>query len=285
LVRYSGGAIRDDGAILRTIAALGEAWYSQERSEATISIASLKFDYPAGCFLYEIGSSESTIETNALVTQRVWNFADNTTTIRTGYSELDLAGFVDFPGLSDPKAVARHIIDQDRRMDELEEHVGNLPVRMPTAPGRSPAVPESICRLKGSYYSSPAGGHASIIYTTIVEDTANEALDILNHGYRWRAAAPGVVVVTATATLANQYAGALDYVTKAELFISGVRQDVAWEDRTTGAGGARSHKLSAIVSVDADDIIEVRVTADMIADDNDYNNTLNVLRFGPVAGS
>ena len=117
-------------------------------------------DYAAtGSYVVGIGSSWQFEPVGTVVTAKSWDFAKQTTTIQTGYLELDIAGAFDVPGLSDFRAVGRAIKRQDERVAALEQQVGCPPVRSPlpgvstpaTATPSKPKLYEAISDESGGY--------------------------------------------------------------------------------------------------------------------------------------
>jgi len=132
LVRQAAGqALRDDTATLQAIAALAKAWYGQARAKIEIVYKRIEAQYELGQYLEQIGSDWHE-QVGTVVSSKAWDFAAGKTTVQTGYWEVDVAGMVDVPGLSDLRAVGREILRQGREIEDLWSHVGNFPVRPAT---------------------------------------------------------------------------------------------------------------------------------------------------------
>jgi len=252
LVRHEGGSVRDDADRLRAIAACARAWYGQTRRAATLPLRRIEMGYPAGSMITNLGSDSYSEPVNAVVSTRQWDFEKpgGATVITTDFGELDVAGLVDFPGLSDVRAVARHIRGQDARLDELEEHVGNLPVRW--GGGAAGGSVKSLCRVYygGGVMTPPAG---TVGFEAEDVDTADE----WKANWYWEAAGPGHVVVTASLLLApvtsHDWDMALYHYDASEDTTTQI--DQCWGFPITGAGGHIHFKLHAVVAVGAGDRI------------------------------
>ncbi len=91
----AGRELRNDIGRLEVIAALARAWYGRRRTATQIQINDITTAYPPGAFLnaasnvFEFGD-----QVGAVITSVVFDFANNSTTIQTGFLELDAQGFI-----------------------------------------------------------------------------------------------------------------------------------------------------------------------------------------------
>ena len=129
--RVESEVLRDDRPKLHLIAALASAWYSQERAAVQLSLANLVDWSPPGSYVAGVGTSWQLEQVGTVVTRKRWDFLRQSTTLQTGFWELDVAGFTDVPGMSDLRSVGREFHRHERDIRELQEHVGNLAVRHP----------------------------------------------------------------------------------------------------------------------------------------------------------
>lgn len=137
LLRHKGGTVRNDVQYLKEVANYAKAWYSQKRSTISLSVGCITFANAVGTFLKWVKTGDQELEVNTVITGVTWNFENRITTIQTGYSELDAKASagkltVDFPGLSDPRAVARQVHKIKADMNKLQVKTGRMPSRIPT---------------------------------------------------------------------------------------------------------------------------------------------------------
>lgn len=256
LVRDSaGGAVRDDVERLRRIAALARAWYGQTRRAATIPLRRLEMGYAAGSLVTNVGSDSYSEPVNAIVSARAWDFEKpgGFTTISTDFAELDVVGMVDFPGLSDVRAVARHIRGQDARLDDLEEHVGNLPVRWATVPGRASSTAPTVCRVEMSSAQN-VSSQAVLELDNILEDDGN----FDDEAYEWTAPCAGVVQVCVN-SIWNKLPVATLTQRRTKISVAGSVVATYQEESETRTGATHAPDAFAIVA--EGEVVKVYVDA------------------------
>jgi len=127
----SGGyQTRDDSPRLRVIAALAKGWYAKERRAVRVTMNTIE-DLPRpGVILRAVDQGWHLEQVNSVVTRRVFDCVANTTTVETGFLELDataLAGRA--TGAADSRLAAREMGRLGREVRALKEHTANLPVR------------------------------------------------------------------------------------------------------------------------------------------------------------
>lgn len=84
--------LRDDSPRLRAIAAVAKAWYSTTRYAVQVRLDGITPAYPVGCYVKAVVSATGTSQdVGAVVTTRTYDFHAQTTTIETGFMELDFA--------------------------------------------------------------------------------------------------------------------------------------------------------------------------------------------------
>ncbi len=142
LLHHAGGVVRDDSPILRQVAALAMAWYGQKRQTLNLTVKGIGGSAPIGTYIRRVLQSSESHSIGTVVTHKSWNFQhrSQTTTIQTGYLEIDvaqLAGLVEFPGMSGPRAVAKEIKAMRGDIAKLQARTGNLPDRTPKKKGGS----------------------------------------------------------------------------------------------------------------------------------------------------
>lgn len=89
----SGAAevLRDDSATLRGIAAMAQAWYGRPRATLEMRLSGITLDYQTSIMIASISSAWHLEPVQTVVTERTWDFEGDTTLVRTGYAELDVA--------------------------------------------------------------------------------------------------------------------------------------------------------------------------------------------------
>lgn len=90
----TGGFVRDDRHILRSLARLAGAWYLTERRAFHLVYRQVRKYVDPGDLIVTISQGGSPIEVNAQVTRVRYDLESQTTTIETDFAELDLFSFV-----------------------------------------------------------------------------------------------------------------------------------------------------------------------------------------------
>lgn len=129
LVRETGGAVRDDTAKLRYLAALASGWYGQKRSSITLTTRNLPSNLNLGSLVTSAASSWHKENIGTVLSSIDYDFVARTTTIRTGYAELDLQAMLDIPGMSDFRSVGRAFNRQQAQIKQVTDRLANMPVR------------------------------------------------------------------------------------------------------------------------------------------------------------
>lgn len=148
LVQSLGEVARDDTGKLRAIAAMARAWYSGQRSVIRWTEHQLLSGFPLGAMIRSASSSWHMEPVNTVVTSVVYDCQATSTTIQTGWGELDFAVVLDVPGMSDFRSVGRAFNRQQTEIESLERRVGNLPIRTPTDSGSTGLVVPALVRAK-----------------------------------------------------------------------------------------------------------------------------------------
>jgi hypothetical protein len=89
LIQTDGGYVRDDRAAMQDIARSAYAWYGQTRKALTIVQNNLVCDHQVGELITSIGTAESPIEVNSVITKMFYDLRAGTVTVTTQYAELD----------------------------------------------------------------------------------------------------------------------------------------------------------------------------------------------------
>ncbi len=137
LEKHEGGIERDDSPQLRQIAAFAKIWYGKKRSSVTFNEKGINYKGMVGKYIKRIKTSSQSEDVNTPITSIKWDFENFTTTVTTGYVELDIiskAGDVNIPGLSDADTVGKKVLDLEAKIKELMIKVGSLPHRRAVAP-------------------------------------------------------------------------------------------------------------------------------------------------------
>jgi hypothetical protein len=94
LVRTATGPLatvfRDDSQRIIDNANLAARFYSQQQATARIVFQGIRYDYWPGCILDGVFTVEGYTALGTVVHQRQWNFDDNTTTITTGFYDIEV---------------------------------------------------------------------------------------------------------------------------------------------------------------------------------------------------
>jgi hypothetical protein len=92
LSAYRGDRVlRDDTARLRHIAALAKAVYAKHRRAVNVRYRGLRLDHPLGTYIIAAWQDQVRHDIESVVTQRVMDYENNSTAIKTGFVELDFA--------------------------------------------------------------------------------------------------------------------------------------------------------------------------------------------------
>ena len=89
LITTDGGYVRDDRAQMQDLARCAFEWYGQTRRAMTIVQRDLVCDRQIGELITNIGSAESPVEINSVITKMVFDLLSGTVTVTTQYAELD----------------------------------------------------------------------------------------------------------------------------------------------------------------------------------------------------
>ncbi|HUX17467.1 MAG TPA: hypothetical protein VMW52_13405 [Phycisphaerae bacterium] len=137
LKRCSSGGYqtRDDSARLRVIGALAKGWYMKERRAVRVALRMIE-DLPRpGVILRAVNSAWYLEQVNSVVTRRSFDCVANTTTVETGFLELDAGAVIGrrsaggSPRLPDSRMPERELGRIGREVTALKDHTANLPVR------------------------------------------------------------------------------------------------------------------------------------------------------------
>jgi hypothetical protein len=89
---YQGDRIlRDDTDRLRHIAALAKAVYGRHRRAVNVRYRGLRLEHPLGTYILAVWKAQVRHDVESVVTQRVMDYENNSTAIKTGFIELDFA--------------------------------------------------------------------------------------------------------------------------------------------------------------------------------------------------
>lgn len=89
----SGGYVRDDREKLRDIARSSYEWYSTPRRSVNATIRTLIASIGLGDMILNVGSINTQVVSNSVVTMIRYDLLANTTTIQTQFAQLDLTAF------------------------------------------------------------------------------------------------------------------------------------------------------------------------------------------------
>jgi hypothetical protein len=127
--------IRDDSEKLESIAALARSWYSADRASVSVEVQKIVNLAPLGSIVTQVTNSSHTIPANTAVTTRTWNFRESTTSLKTGFIDLDIRAMLDIPGMSDFRSVGRAFNRQQKELEEVKQRVGQMPSRFAVGGG------------------------------------------------------------------------------------------------------------------------------------------------------
>lgn len=93
LQRSSGGYVRDDRGRLNAMAQVACQWYQTERQAFTFRYRQIDGQFKLGTLITQIGSGATLQNVNTPITSVEWDLVRGTTTIATGFADLDLMHF------------------------------------------------------------------------------------------------------------------------------------------------------------------------------------------------
>jgi hypothetical protein len=89
---YQGERIlRDDTARLRHVAALARVVYSKHRKAVNVRYRGLRLDHPLGTYVVAAWADQVRHDVDSVVTQRVMDYENNRTAVKTAFVELDFS--------------------------------------------------------------------------------------------------------------------------------------------------------------------------------------------------
>ena len=131
--------LRDDRDRLRTIAALASAWYGQQRAQVEIKYDSVELPLLPGQYIDSVWDAYERNRVGTVVTEIEWNFGSKGrggwTRLRTDFAEISFQSVGRSPGISSFADVRSEVARLDAKMQEVDDHTGNFPVRVPARPG------------------------------------------------------------------------------------------------------------------------------------------------------
>lgn len=89
-----GYMVRNDVGRLRAAAVLASVWYAVERRTLTYRYQGISTAHFPGSLIRAAANGLATAQINTVVTERQWNFGEQTTTVRTGFEDLDAEALV-----------------------------------------------------------------------------------------------------------------------------------------------------------------------------------------------
>ncbi len=93
LQRSNGGYVRDDRDRMRQLAEAAYEWYREERQAFTLTYRQVSGAFKLGQLITQIGSGDTLEAVNTPITSIEWDLLAGTTTISTGFAELDVLQF------------------------------------------------------------------------------------------------------------------------------------------------------------------------------------------------
>ncbi len=112
---HTGPAIlRSDAAQLRIVAQLALQWYGRPRAAVSMTRRELTALAAPGTLITGIRHGSATHTVNSVVSARAWDFIARTTTIRTGWWDLDARTVGMSPRIVDPRRLSRLVDSLDR---------------------------------------------------------------------------------------------------------------------------------------------------------------------------
>lgn len=95
LIRYDGDATYySDAPMLRNVAALAAAWYGRRRATLDLVVHGITFEYLPGALIRENRTAWFSVPVETVVTERVWDFRNQTTVVKTSYDELAITEMI-----------------------------------------------------------------------------------------------------------------------------------------------------------------------------------------------
>lgn len=88
-LQATGEAVRDDTPRLREIGALAKAWYGTKRAALNTTITGVIINFPVGTYITETPVGQFSEAINSVITAVTYDLVNFTTTLQTGYQELD----------------------------------------------------------------------------------------------------------------------------------------------------------------------------------------------------
>lgn len=125
--------IRNDLPYLEARAKAALAWYEQDRSLLDLSYSGIAYPYALGSYIVSATHGNQAEPVGTVLSSITWDFQQGTTTIQTGWFELDFGRGGD-PGMDDPKTVRNDLDQLKEAARKQTEHTQNLPVRITPVP-------------------------------------------------------------------------------------------------------------------------------------------------------
>jgi hypothetical protein len=139
LIRVTGAGIqtRDDSGRLRAVAAFAKCWYCRERAAVRIVMHRIEALPRPGELVRAVHSGWHLQQVNSVVTERTFDCVRSTTTIETGFAEIDFAALGggtrgvtrDVTGVMNDREFGRLLEGIGRKVADLFTHTAHLPVR------------------------------------------------------------------------------------------------------------------------------------------------------------
>lgn len=148
--------LRDDGGRLRQIAAFAREWYGKPRNALTLQLPSITAHGLVGTYVKYIKSGRQSEVVNTIVSEVRHDYQRQTTTIITGYGEVDLKRIIEIPGMSDPRTVGKKFRELAEQVETINTRLGEFPIRFNDKP------PELLTDDKHRNESTP--NHSTEVY-------------------------------------------------------------------------------------------------------------------------
>jgi len=186
---YAGGGepdtpriIRSDIPRLSAAAAGALAWHGQPRAQVELQFSTVVEVAAPGSMILSLGTTAHAQQIATVVTAREVNCAQQSTTLRTGYHELQFTGIQDFPGLSDPRTVARHVRTLQESVAALQAEIARLPVVYPSrAAADNQAFPARLVSTGPGGASPPSGVNVYAVQPLVRTDTNGESISTFTY--------------------------------------------------------------------------------------------------------
>ena len=134
----SGSIVRNNASFLHAVAHQALAWYGTQRAALKVTWNTANKSLHLGAMIKEIGSGRLKEDVNTVITNKEWDFVNDTFSITTGHARFDgRQGQIDFPGLSGPAAVSREIKRMRGELGEIDKRTLNIPARFGSGGGSS----------------------------------------------------------------------------------------------------------------------------------------------------